>query len=45
VGSALALNLPFLLCHPDRPVIDPSLVRSLAINVVIFLIPASPLQE
>jgi hypothetical protein len=41
--AAVVLNLPFLLCHPGRPLVDTPLVRSLAINVVLFLAPGLPL--
>lgn len=39
----VALNLPFLLCHPAWTAISAGLVRSLAINAVLFIVPGVPL--
>jgi len=36
---AVVLNGPFLLCHPARPLIETPLIRSLAVNAVLFLVP------
>jgi len=36
---AVVLNLPFLLCHPGWTLIDVPLLRSLAVNAVLFLVP------
>ena len=43
VFLGLALNVPFLICHPGRTLVETPLVRSLAINVVLFLAPGLPL--
>jgi hypothetical protein len=40
---ALALNVPFLVCYPGWTLVDAPLVRSLAINAVLFLAPGLPL--
>ncbi|HSF14309.1 MAG TPA: PA14 domain-containing protein [Vicinamibacteria bacterium] len=37
------LNLPFVLVHPDRALVELGLLRSLAVNVVLFLAPGFPL--
>ncbi|MBP2674264.1 MAG: hypothetical protein H6Q84_1104 [Deltaproteobacteria bacterium] len=42
LAAAVVLNIPFLLCHPARPVIDAPFPRSLAVNAVLFLLPAAP---
>ena len=42
LATVLTINLPFLLCHPDHPVIAVPILRSLAINAVLFLVPAVP---
>jgi len=41
--AAIALNVPFLICHPRWTLVEVSLVRSLAINAVLFLAPGLPL--
>ncbi len=43
VASAVALNVPLLICHPGWTLADAPLVRSLAVNVVLFLAPGLPL--
>ena len=40
-----ALNLPFLLCHPRSPLVTDPLVRSAAIDAVLFLVPGLPLAS
>jgi hypothetical protein len=40
---AVVVNVPFVLCHPDWPVVSEPLVRSLVINIVLFLAPGLPL--
>lgn len=40
---AVLLNLPFLACHPAWTLVDAALVRSLAVNFVLFLAPGLPL--
>jgi hypothetical protein len=42
VVGGILLNLPFVLCHPDKLVIDIPLIRSLAINLVLFVVPGLP---
>ncbi len=39
----VALNLPFAVCHPDGPIDAGPLLRSLAINLVLFVLPGLPL--
>ncbi|MEQ1920811.1 MAG: hypothetical protein ABL955_16595, partial [Elusimicrobiota bacterium] len=39
----VALNLPFLLCIPGAPLIGDPLIRSLAVNLVLFIVPGLPL--
>ena len=39
----VALNLPFAVCHPAGPIIAEPLLRSLAINLVLFVLPGLPL--
>ena len=39
----VALNLPFALCHPAGPIITEPVLRSLAINLVLFVLPGLPL--
>jgi len=41
--AAVALNLPFLICHPRWTLVDVPLVRSLGVNAVLFLAPGLPL--
>ena len=36
---ALALNVPFAVCHPVGPLLGGSLARSLAVNLVMFILP------
>ncbi|HYW79508.1 MAG TPA: hypothetical protein VE890_08015, partial [Thermoguttaceae bacterium] len=36
---AALLNGPFLLCHPGWPLIETPLIRTLAVNSVLFLVP------
>ncbi len=36
---AVVLNGPFLLCHPGGPLIETPLIRTLAVNAVLFLVP------
>ncbi len=43
VFLGLALNVPFLICHPGHTLVETPLVRSLAVNVVLFLAPGLPL--
>jgi len=43
LAAAVALNCPFLLCHPGWTLIEAPLVRSLAVNLVLFLLPGVPL--
>ncbi len=50
LAFAVALNVPFLICHPGRTLVGAppcswfsELVRSLAVNVVLFLAPGLPL--
>jgi len=43
VAMAVALNLPFLLCHPGWTLVDLPLVRSLAVGAVLMLVPGLPL--
>lgn len=43
LAVALAVNLPFLVCHPHWTLVDVPLVRSLAVNAVLFLAPGLPL--
>ncbi len=40
---ALALNLPFDVCHPAGPIVAEPVLRSLAINLVLFVLPGLPL--
>lgn len=39
----LAINLPFALCHPAAPIFSAGLPRSLAINLVLFILPGAAL--
>jgi hypothetical protein len=43
VAGAVALNVPFLICHPRWTWVDVPLVRSLAIGAVLLLAPGLPL--
>ncbi|HXV63968.1 MAG TPA: PA14 domain-containing protein [Vicinamibacteria bacterium] len=36
------LNVPFVLFHPDRALVELGLLRSLAVNLVLFLAPGLP---
>lgn len=38
-----ALNVPFAVCHPAGPVVTAAVPRSLAINLVLFVLPGMPL--
>jgi len=40
--AALALNVPFVLGHPDWPAVDWPWVRSLMVGLVLFLVPGIP---
>ncbi len=42
-GLWAAVNLPFLLCHPHAPLLGDDLIRSLAVNLVLFIAPGLPL--
>ena len=42
-AAAVALNAPFLLCHPSDPIVQMPLARSLAINLVLLVVPGLPL--
>jgi len=39
IGAAAALNLPFIVCHPAGTLVDLPLLRSLAVGLVLFLLP------
>lgn len=39
---ALVLNLPYALCHPSGPLVDQPLLRSLSVNLVLFILPGLP---
>ena len=43
LAVAVAMNLPFLLCYPEWPVLKTPLVRSLIINFVLFVAPGLPI--
>jgi len=43
MAGAVALNVPFALCHPGWTLIDMPPVRSLAVGAVLFLVPGLPL--
>src|SRR5574340_114823 len=42
VGWALALNLPFLVCHPGWTLVDAAWVRSLVVGLVLIVVPGVP---
>ena len=42
LGCAALLNVPFAVCHPVWPLVDVPLVRSLAVGMVLFLVPGLP---
>ncbi len=42
ISAAIALNIPFLVCHPDWPLVTAPFIRSLAINCVLFVVPGVP---
>jgi hypothetical protein len=41
--GALALSAPYLLAHPAATLLDAGLPRSLAVNLVLFLVPGLPI--
>src|SRR5690606_26423179 len=43
IALLLVINLPFVLFHPDSPLVEAALPRSLAINYLLFLAPGLPL--
>jgi hypothetical protein len=45
LAVAAALNAPFVLCHPEWPVVAEPLLRSLVINIVLFLAPGLPVMS